>query len=131
MRKMRTWDEYLIEVLTDRDEAIGHLEAILEDYQIFRNPAVVRDSLRIVVEAQGGVSELAKQTDMDPQVLSKVLSNSDIPLIDALGTVLGALGYQLSIKPLTHENSNLKTDTDELKARNAGAHVAESPTSLQ
>ena len=131
MRKMRTWDEYLIEVLTDRDEAIGHLEAILEDYQIFRNPAVVRDSLRIVVEAQGGVSELAKQTDMDPQVLSKVLSNSDIPLIDAFGTVLGALGYQLSIKPLTHENSNLKTDTDELKARNAGAHVAESPTSLQ
>jgi DNA-binding phage protein len=131
MRKMRTWDEYLIEVLTDRDEAIGHLEAILEDYQIFRNPAVVRDSLRIVVEAQGGVSELAKQTDMDPQVLSKVLSNSDIPLIDALGTVLGALGCQLSIKPLTHENSNLKTDTDELKARNAGAHVAESPTSLQ
>jgi DNA-binding phage protein len=131
MRKMRTWDEYLIEVLTDRDEAIGHLEAILEDYQIFRNPAVVRDSLRIVVEAQGGVSELAKQTDMDPQVLSKVLSNSDIPLIDALGTVLGALGYQLSIKPLTHENSNLETDTDELKARNASAHVAESPTSLQ
>jgi DNA-binding phage protein len=131
MRKMRTWDEYLIEVLTDRDEAIGHLEAILEDYQIFRNPAVVRDSLRIVVEAQGGVSELAKQTDMDPQVLSKVLSNSDIPLIDAFGTVLGALGCQLSIKPLTHENSNLETDTDELKARNAGAHVAESPTSLQ
>jgi DNA-binding phage protein len=131
MRKMRTWDEYLIEVLADRDEAIGHLEAILEDYQIFQNSAVVRDSLRIVVEAQGGVSELAKQTDMDPQVLSKVLSNSDIPLIDALGTVLGALGCQLSIKPLTHENSNLETDTDELKARNASAHVAESPTSLQ
>jgi DNA-binding phage protein len=131
MRKMGIWREYLIEKLADRERAIGYLQAILDDYQIDRSRTVVLRALQTVVEAQGGVSELAKQTDMDPQVLSKVLSNSDIPLIDALGTVLGALGYQLSIKPLTHENSNLKTDTDELKARNAGAHVAESPTSLQ
>ena len=129
MRKMRTWNEYLIEVLADRDEAIGHLEAILEDYQLFQNPAVVRDALQTVVEAQGGVSELAKQTDMDPQVLSKVLSNEDTPLIDALGTVLNALGYQLSIKPLERESSNL--ETDELEVQNTTAHVAESPTSLQ
>jgi DNA-binding phage protein len=128
---MGIWREYLIEKLADRERAIGYLQAILDDYQIDRSRTVVLRALQTVVEAQGGVSELAKQTDMDPQVLSKVLSNSDIPLIDALGTVLGALGYQLSIKPLTHENSNLETDTDELKARNASAHVAESPTSLQ
>ena len=131
MKKMRTWDEYLIKVLADHDEAVGHLEAILEDYQIFQNPAVVRDSLRIVIEAQGGVSELAKQADVDPQVLSKVLSDDDIPLLDALGTVLGALGYQLSIKPLMHKNPNLETDTDELETRNASALTTESPTSLQ
>lgn len=131
MRKMRTWDEYLIKVLADRDEAVGHLETILEDYQIFQNPAVVRSSLRIVIEAQGGVSELAKQTDMDPQVLSKVLSDNDIPLLDALGTVLSALGYQLSIKPMAHKNSNLETDADELEVQKAGAHVVESSTSLR
>ena len=131
MRKMRTWNEYLIEVLANRDEAIGHLEAILEDYQLFQNPAVIRDALQTVVEAQGGVSELAKQTDMDPQVLSKVLSNEDTPLIDALGTVLNALGYQLSIKPLERESSDLETDTSELEGQDASAHVAESPTSLQ
>ena len=58
MKKMRTWNEYLIEVLADQAEAIGHLEATLEDYQIFRNPAIVRDALRTVVEAQGGLPKL-------------------------------------------------------------------------
>lgn len=122
MRKMGTLREYLVEVLADSDEAIGHLEAILEDYQIFQNPAVVLDALQTIIEAQGGVSKVAKQIDMDPQLLSKVLSNENTPLIDALGIVLKALGYQLSIKPLESENPNLETDTVQT------AHVAESPT---
>ena len=122
MRKMGTLREYLVEVLADPDEAIGHLEAILEDYQIFQNPAVVLDALQTVVEAQGGISKVAEQVDMDPQVLAKVLSNEKTPLIDALGIVLKALGYQLSIKPLACENANLEADTLQK------AHIEEVPT---
>ena len=114
MRKMGTLREYLVEVLADPDEAIGHLEAILEDYQIFQNPAVVLNALQTVVEAQGGISKVAKQVDMDPQLLSKVLSNEDTPLIDALGIVLKALGYQLSIKPLEREIPNAESMTPSL-----------------
>lgn len=122
---MGTLREYLVEVLADPDEAIGHLEAILEDYQIFQNPAVVLNALQTVVEAQGGVSKLAKQADMDPEMLSKLLSNEDTPLIDALGIVLKALGYQLSIAPVENENANLEADTLQT------AHVAERPTAPQ
>ena len=129
MRKMGTLREYLVEVLADPDEAIGHLEAILEDYQIFQNPAVVLDALQTAVEAQGGVSKVAKQVDMDPQLLSKILSNEDTPLIDALGIVLKALGYQLSIKPIEYDNSNLETDADELGGETV--RVAKGPISLQ
>lgn len=104
MRKMGIWREYLIEKLADRESAINYLQAILEDYyQIFEDSTVVLRSLRTVVEAQGGVSELAKQTDMDPQVLSKVLSNEGTPLIDVLTVALKALGYQLSIQPIVPE----------------------------
>ena len=131
MRKMRTWDEYLMEVLADQERAVGYLDAILEDYYIYGNPAVVRDALQTVVEAQGGVSKLAKQTNMDPKILSKVLSNEDIPLIDALGIVLNALGYQLSIKPLECEDVNSETDNDALEVQSTETHVAESQTSLQ
>ena len=125
MRKMRTLREYLIERLADRERAMGYLQAILDDYYIYGGAAVVKDALDTIVEAQGGVSKVAKQVDMDPQLLSKFLSSEDTPLIDALGIVLKALGYQLSIKPLEYENSNLETDAGQR------AHGMESSTSLQ
>ena len=124
MRKMGIWRDYLIEKLADQERAIGYLQAILDDYYIYGSHTVVLRALETVVEAQGGVSKVAKQVDMDPQLLSKVLSNEDTPLIDVLGIVLKALGYQLSIKPLESENPNLETDTVQT------AHVAESPTTL-
>ncbi|MCY4571120.1 MAG: hypothetical protein OXD49_22740 [Candidatus Poribacteria bacterium] len=125
MRKMRTLREYLIERLADREKAIGYLQAILDDYYIYGGAAVVKDALDTIVEAQGGISKVAKRVDMDPQLLSKFLSNEDTPLIDALGIVLKVLGCQLSIKPLEYGSSNLETDAGQT------AHVAESPTSLQ
>ena len=120
MRKMRTWRECLIERIADPERAIGYLQAILDDYYIYGNPAVVLRALETVVEAQGGVSELAKRIDMDPQMLSKVLSNEDTPLIDAFGIVLKALGYQLSIKPLENENSNAELMTLSLEGTDVG-----------
>ena len=86
---------------------------------------MVKDALETVVKAQGGVSKVAKQIDMDPQLLSKVLSKEDTPLIDALGIVLKALGCQLSIKPLETENPNLEADPLQT------AHVAAEPTASQ
>ncbi len=125
MSKTRTWQECLIEQIADEEDAIAYLQAILEDYQIYKEPTVVQRSLRTVVEAQGGVNELAKQADMDPQILSKMISSEDIPLIDAIGIVLKTLGYQLSIQPIKLEKQNFDTYTEVLKRQNTSAHVAE------
>ena len=111
MRKMRTYREYLIDIFTDRDEAIGHLQVALDDYHTQGNTDIFLFLLETVVEAQGGIAELAKQTHTKPQVLSDALTSDDIPLIDRLGTVLKALGYRLSIEPLESENLNLETAT--------------------
>ena len=111
MRKMRTYREYLIDTFTDRDEAIGHLQVALEDYQTHRNTDIFLFLLETVVEAQGGIAELAKETDTNPQVLSDALTSDHIPLIDRLGTILKVLGYQLSIEPLEVESHNLETAT--------------------
>lgn len=109
MKKMRTYREYLIDIFTDRDEAIGHLQVALEDYQTHGNADIFPFLLETVVEAQGGVAELAKHTDTKPQVLSDALTSEDIPLIARLGTVLKVLGYRLSIEPLEVESINLRT----------------------
>lgn len=125
MRNLRTWQECLIERLANRERAIGYLQAILEDYQIYKKPAVVLRALQTVVESQGGVFELAKKAEMDPNVLSKMLSDENIPLIDRLGIVLKVLGYQLAIQPIEIEDSNPETYTDILDNENASAQVAE------
>ena len=109
MKELRTWTEYLIErFAADKEEAIGFLHAVMEEYQIHGNPAAVVGSLDTVVASQGGVSELVKKTDIDPQVLSETLSNSEAPRIDALRIILNAFGCQLSIEPLTAVNNSLK-----------------------
>ncbi len=83
---------YPQEIQVYQKSAIAYLQAILEDFQIYKSPAVVHRSLLTVVEAQGRIVELAEQVNMDPQVFSKMISNEDTPLIEALGTVLKALG---------------------------------------
>lgn len=105
MRKLRKWRDVLIEDLTaDREAAIGFLQAVLQDYQIYRNPAALVSALRIVIDAQGGIPELAKQTEMDPQTLSEVLSYEKSPRVDLLITVLTVLGCRLSIEPLENND---------------------------
>lgn len=119
---MRTYREYLIEIFADRDEAIGHLQVALEDYQTHGDTDIFLFLLETVVEAQGGIAELAKQTDTKPHVLSDALTSNDVPLIDRLGTVLKALGYRLSIEPLEVESLNLEAATRD-------GHAATAPLS--
>ena len=110
MRKYRKWRDILIEQLaTDREEAIGFLQAVMEDYQVFRNPAAVVSAVQAVVESQGGVEEIAKRTAMAPETLSKILSSEKAPRIDTLSTILKALGCRLSIAPLETERSCTET----------------------
>ena len=105
MRKYRKWRDILIEQLSsDPPAAIGFLQAVMEDYQVFGNPAAVVSAVQAVIESQGGVEELAKRTGMDPQHLTKVLSSEDAPRVDALRTILTALGCRLSIESLKPED---------------------------
>ena len=57
-------------------------------------------ALQTVVEAQGGIHELANQIHIAPQIVLKILSSDNTPTIDTLGTILNALGWKLSIEPL-------------------------------
>ena len=104
MRKHRKWRDILIEQLAaDPTAAIGFLQAVMEDYQVFRNSAAVVSAVQAVIESQGGVAEVAKRVSMDPQTLTEMLSSEDAPRVDTLTTILTALGCRLSIEPLKAE----------------------------
>ena len=115
MRKLRKWRDVLIEELTaDHDAAIGFLQAVLADYQTYGDPAALVSALRAVIDAQGGISELAKQTGMDSRTLLEVLSCEAAPRADMLVTILTALGCRLTIEPIENEDfrsANVGVDT--------------------
>ena len=113
MRKFRKWHDYLIERLAaDKEEAIGYLDVALEEYQEDGDTAFFLKGIKNVVEAQGGISELAKRTHMSPDALQKILSSDKAPHIDTLGTILNALGCRLSIEPLEAKKPYSEVDVE-------------------
>ena len=113
MKELRTWREYLIEQLAaNRAEAIDYIQFALEEFQVDSEIAVFLLSLRTFVEAQSGISELAKRTHMSPDALQKILSSDKAPHIDTLGTILNALGCRLSIEPLEAKKPYSEVDVE-------------------
>ncbi len=134
MRKYRKWRDILIEQLAaDPTAAIGFLQAVMEDYQVFRNSAAVVSAVQAVIESQGGITEVAKRTSMDPQTLTEVLSSEDAPRVDTLTTILTALGCRLSIEPLVEEapqpDVELAAEPEGTQLENLQIHLSESHSS--
>ena len=106
MRKMRTFHEYLIEKLSDLDEAMLYLEVVIEDYHDDSDAFGFLIGLRCVVEAQGGVNELIRQTDIDPRDWLKVLSSNGKQDLNTLEEILNDLGEMLLFAKLENEPIN-------------------------
>ncbi len=113
MKIYGTWDAFIIEQLAEEESVGDFLDAVIEEYQIHRDLAIVQLALQYVVEAKGGISELAKKIDIEPHLLSEVLDSTKTPKIDTLRTVLNALGCQLSIAPLSTTNLHLEGTTED------------------
>ena len=74
---MRKYRDYLIERLSDREEASAYLQTALEEYQADGDMAAFMLALRSVVEAQGGIQEVARRAHADLQDLLRILSSED------------------------------------------------------
>ncbi len=112
MRKLRTFHEFLMEELANREHAIGYLDVALEEYQEDGDTSFFLKGIRNVVEAQGGFPEFAKRTHMSPDALQKILSSDKAPHIDTLGTILNVLGCRLTIEPIQAEKSCSEIETE-------------------
>ena len=112
MKIYRTWDAFLVEQLKEQGDVGGYLDAVIEEYQVHENLAIIQLALQYVVEAKGGISTLAKKIDIEPHLLSEVSDSTKTPKIDTLSTVLNALGCQLSAS-LSTTNLHLEDTTED------------------
>lgn len=92
--------ERLIKALRDPQEASEYLEVAIEEYDKTQEIEVFLLALRTVVEAQGGISSLAKKSKLNRQNLYRALSNNGNPRLNTFTTILHCLGFRLSVKPI-------------------------------
>jgi len=100
MRNYRNFKDYHIEKLRDPEEARAYLDIALEDYEEDGDTEEFLMALRDVAEAQGGLTKLAEETDLNHHNLYKVLSEEGDPRLKTLGAVLHELGFRLSVEPI-------------------------------
>jgi len=97
---VRNYRNFVTETMNDPNEATEYLKASLEEYASDGDLEAFLTALRTVVDAQGGISELARKTELNRQTLYRTLSTAGNPRIKTLHSILSSLGFKLSVKPL-------------------------------
>ena len=85
--------DQLLQRIKDPARAAGYLTACLEE-----GDEVFLIGLRDVVDAQGGMAQLAEATGLNRETLYRTLSENGNPRLSSLGLIIEALGLRLSIE---------------------------------
>jgi len=101
MTKSKPIEDTLMKYLHDPEEASAYLEAVLEDGD---NGALLV-ALRDIIDARGGVSELAQATGLSRETLYRTLSAEGNPTLDTLSKVLEFAELRVSIQPLEDQQA--------------------------
>ena len=94
MARARSYKKTLIERLKNPKESAAYLNAALADDDL----RVFLVALRDVVEAHGGISELAKETELNRESLYRTLSLQGNPTLMSLFLMFDALGLEFQVK---------------------------------
>jgi probable addiction module antidote protein len=87
--------EGLLERLKDHEFAAAYLDEVLS----LNDDKALLVALKDVVDAHGGVGELARKASLNRQSLYKSLSEKGNPTLGTLRDILRQLGLRLSIAP--------------------------------
>jgi len=96
-----SYHDQLIASLHNRDEATTYLKVALEEYEEDGDTTAFLLALRNIAEAEGGMTVLAEKTRLNRQNLYRIMSGNGNPTFQTLYAILHALGFRLSIEPLT------------------------------
>ena len=92
MERFRTWNEILMERLSDPEDVIGYLEVSLEEYLDDGDKAFFLKGIKNVIEAQGGILNVSEQAGVDPRFLSDAVNNGSMPPFRILSSIFTSFG---------------------------------------
>lgn len=88
-------DYELVESLKNQQQADIYLRTAVEIYCENSNPEALLVALRHIVEARGGVSQLAKKTHIRREYIYTALSKNGNPTLRTFGLIIKGLGYKI------------------------------------
>lgn len=94
------FDDFQREHLADSKNAKTYIETAIEEYHEDGNLEFFLLALKDVADAQGGLSKLAKETNLNRQGLYKALSKDGNPTLTTLDSILNNLGFRLTVEPI-------------------------------
>jgi probable addiction module antidote protein len=94
--KFRPFD--MVNYLTNEEEMNEYLRQVLED----GDPSELAAALGEIARARG-MTQLAKDTGLSRESLYKSLSGERAPSSDTLFKVMRALGFKLTVQPVTQQ----------------------------
>lgn len=99
MVKNKKYQDWLLEKLKDHDLAVEYLNSALEESLKGDEESqhLFLTAFRNVVEAQGGMSKLAKKAHVGRESLYKTLSEKGNPKWQTLVSLVGAMGLRLRL----------------------------------
>lgn len=99
--RLQSYNEFMKEYLSESPEnTAGYLETALEEYEEDGDIKALMVAIQRVAEINGGMTELAKKTNLNRQNLYRIFSNQVSPRFNTLLKILKALGYTISLKKL-------------------------------
>ena len=94
MATSRKYQDSLVETLRDPKEAAAYLDAALEA----GDRAVFLLAIRNVIDALGGMTQMARHTGLNRENLYRVLSDKGNPELKSLEKLLKGMGLRLAVE---------------------------------
>lgn len=104
MKKL-TLNEVLLESLKDPLEAAAYLDVALEEKDI----DTFLHALKTVAEAQGGMTAIARKTNLNRAGLYKMFTSEGNPSFRNITRIIGSLGYKIRFER-QHTRRRAKVD---------------------
>ncbi|MBI1925268.1 putative addiction module antidote protein [Candidatus Poribacteria bacterium] len=98
LKNSRPYEEGLYEDLQDPEEAQAYLEAGFEGYEEDGDMATLLLIVRDIINARGGIDQLAQKTDIDRQSLTATLDGDVTPSLEFLLKILSGLGFRIRLE---------------------------------
>jgi len=115
MNKTVSHRDFLMRHLASPAEAAAYLNSVAEDGEIKH----LLEALRNVVEAQGGVGELAKKAKLSRTTLYKTLSSAGNPEVGTMDAILAVYGIRIGFFAVAPMRAGHRQTA--LRAQSAGA----------